>query len=367
MKVLVDFGLKEGVKDGIGTYGANLVSALKQASSEFDIQTHPSPLWNSRLRWPPFGLRKLLYLGWNNLVFPEILKREQAKLVHGVNMVIPMRLPKTCVSVLTIHDVVFFRYPEVFPPHISLYFKLVIPQMVRKADHILAVSTFTKNELMSILNVPEEKITVTQEASKITSMSRSIEDAARSREQIERLDINGSYILAVGTVEPRKNLARLIKAFDSVSNELGDISLVIAGAKGWLTKSVDMAMQNVNNDRIKFLGRVSDEALEALYAQALCFVYPSLYEGFGLPVLEAMSMGAPVITSNSSSLPEVAGEAAILVDPFDIDDLAQSLVSLVFDTDKRELMRQLGFKQAAKFSWEKTAQLTIEAYKKLLD
>ncbi len=367
MKVLFDFGLKEGVKDGIGTYGANLVTALKQVSSQFSYQMHPTQAWNSRLGWPPFGLRKVLYLGWNNLVFPGILKKEQAQLVHGLNMIIPLNLPKTCKSILTIYDFGFIRFPETFPPHISCYYKLIIPQMVRKADHILTISAFTKRELVSILNTPEEKITVTPLGSKIDVARSLFRDDAYSSKQVELLGIKGTYILAVGTLEPRKNLSRLIKAFDSVSNELGDISLVIAGAKGWLTKGIDESVKIVNNDKITFLGSVSDEDLQALYAQALFFVYPSLYEGFGLPVLEAMSMGTPVITSNCSSLPEVAGDAAILVDPFDIDELAQSLLLLAFDTDKREVMRQLGFKQAAKFSWEKTAHLTIKAYKKLLD
>jgi glycosyltransferase involved in cell wall biosynthesis len=176
-------------------------------------------------------------------------------------------------------------------------------------------------------------------------------------------NLGGRYVLAVGNKQPRKNLSRLVRAFSSIALEMPDVTLVIVGQSGWQGSDVEQTVKSLGlNTRVRFTGFVPETDLPALYSGADVFCYPSLYEGFGLPPLEAMACGAPTITSNTSSLPEVVGDAALTVDPMSIEEMAGALRSLLADSTKREEYGRRALRQAALFSWDKTARLTRDAY-----
>ena len=226
--------------------------------------------------------------------------------------------------------------------------------MVRKADAIITPSETVKREVCEHLRLSEDKVFAIPEA------ARACFYPAPSSETVQRLGIQPEFILFVGTVEPRKNLLTLVRAFEQIAK----IQLVIAGQKGWLS---DDLMKYLNGsairDRVLFTGHLSDDDLRALYSSCRVFVYPSLYEGFGLPLLEAMACGAPVVTSNVGSIVETVGHAARLVSPTDVDDLAHAITSLLNDSREREHLSSVGIEHAKKFSWERTAAATWEVYK----
>ena len=370
MKVLFDFGFKEGVKDGMGVYGTNLVTALQKVVPQVEATIHPEPHWKRCLSWPPFGLRKLTYLGWNNFFLPKIINNEKPSILHGINLVVPLRKKSLdCKTVVTIYDLTYVRFPETLSPQFRLYYEKMIPRVVQRADHILAISEFTRQELMTVLQVPEHKITVTYLASKFSDRGdlTGVQDGA-FQSNLRRLGLKRPFILSIGTIEPRKNLVRLIHAFKLMVDQKDyEVDLVIVGAKGWMTDAVfQKIIDNSLHSRVKFLGHVSDNDLFDLYKTATLLAYPSLYEGFGLPVLEAMTLGTPVITSNVSSLPEIAGDAALTVNPFDVDEIAHTLQRVLNDSNLQKSMSVKGLKRAKHFSWEKTAFDTLKAYENAL-
>lgn len=364
MKVLLDFGLKERIQDGIGTYAANLAHAMSTLSG-VEVQIQPDQAWNGRLSWPPFGLRKFLYLAWNNLILPRTVRTHQPQILHGMNMVVPFRSLAGCISVVTIYDMAYMRFPETIPAHIRLYYRLLIPRVIQQARHIIAISEFTKQEVMSLLGVPENKISVTPLACKHSFYEPWKGDKTTV---LQHLDLPERFILSIGTLEPRKNLVRLIQAFSQAIEHPGfDLELVVVGMSGWLTQPTFQELSRSRAAaRIKFLGSVSDKVLKALYQTAEFVAYPSLYEGFGLPVLEAMSLGVPVLTSNSSSLPEVAGDTALFVDPLQVDEIKDGLVQLATNPDLRQLLGQKGLARSTIYSWQQTAQQTVTTYQNLL-
>lgn len=364
MKVLLDFGLKEGVQDGIGTYAANLAQALCDLPG-IEVQIQPDKIWNGRLSWPPFGLRKFLYLAWNNLILPRTVRSHQPQILHGMNMVIPFRSLAGCLPVVTIYDMAYMRFPETIPAHIRLYYQLLIPRVAQHAKHIITISEFTKQEVMNLLGVPENKISVTPLACKHSFYEPLRQDKTAV---LHHLGLPERFILSIGTVEPRKNLVRLIQAFSQAVEHPGfDLELVVVGMSGWLTQPIFQELSRSQAaKKIKFIGSASNETLKALYQTAEFVAYPSLYEGFGLPVLEAMSLGVPVLTSNSSSLPEVAGDAAVLVNPLQVDEIRDGLVELATNPELRQLLGQKGLTHATNFSWHQTAQQTVAIYQNLL-
>jgi glycosyltransferase involved in cell wall biosynthesis len=237
--------------------------------------------------------------------------------------------------VVTVHDVAVFRYPEAFPRWTRSYSRLVVPRVLRAARKVLAVSEFTASELQAVLGIPSEKIAVTPNAV----------DAVFSPEGPRA---EGDYVLAVGTLEPRKNLARTIEAAAKL-----DLELRVVGARGW-------GGVEARGGHVRWLGEISDEELARQYRGALCVAYPSLYEGFGIPVLEAMASGAPVVTSAGGATEEVAGGAAVLVDPHDVQAIAEGIEAAIGRGDE---LRTRGLERARAYSWDETARLTVAAYR----
>ncbi len=266
--------------------------------------------------------------------------------------VLPLIHPRR--AVVTIHDLGYLHYPE----GRSSYLRLSTAWSARAAAHLIAVSEATRSDLVRALHVPPAKIAVIHHG--VDERFRLVTDPAALGAIRERYGLVGPYVLYVGTLRPRKNLVRLVEAFARLSIGEGRLWLVLAGRKGGLTDETLAAVKRLGlTDRVLFTGYVPDEDAPLLMAGARLFVLPSLYEGFGLPVLEAMACGVPVVCANVASLPEVAGDAALLVDPTDVAALAEAMRQALTDTDLRRDLIARGFRQAARFSWDRCAAETL--------
>jgi glycosyltransferase involved in cell wall biosynthesis len=266
-------------------------------------------------------------------------------------------------SVFTLHDLIFLFHPETHKPLNRWFLTLMMPRFLRAADAVIAVSECTKRDAIRFYGIPEEKITVIYEGVNPRFRPASPEAIAAVR---ARYGLPEHFILYVGTIEPRKNLTALLEAFHYLL-ATHDLRLVIVGKKGWLYEGFFRRLRELGLEgQVIFTGYVPDEDLPAIYSAADLFVFPSLYEGFGLPVLEAMACGVPVICSNTSSLPEVAGDAAFLVDPADVRALAGAMEQALTDEHLRSELMAKGLERARWFTWEKAAAKTLEVYRGVL-
>ncbi len=359
------------LKTGIGHYTFEVARrlALDSPADEFELVS-PSPFITEprdkvgAQRWPQ-NLRavhvraSLIERRWWTIGLPRYIKREGLALFHGTNFEVPLR--KRCPTVLTIHDLSLLLYPQTHQSRLVLRSRLLLPLMSRAATMIVTVSESVRREVCEHLRVPPEKVAAVPNAARSLFHPASSEQTAAVR---ERLGVEEDFLLYVGTIEPRKNLLTLVRAFvEMLSTTSLRPQLVIAGKKGWLSDDLYAYVKESGvARRVLFTGYVTDDELRALYSSCRAFVYPSLYEGFGLPPLEAMACGAPVIASNIPSIREVTGEAARLVDPENVNALAQSIVSLLLDEGEQQHLSSAGLKRAAEFSWERTARSIREVY-----
>ena len=331
---------------GVGHYTAELARSLAVVAPS-DSFTFISPSGMLKKRWWSLGL-------------PLHLLRNSFDVFHGTNYEIPFwsRRP----TVVTIHDLSLLLHSEVHEQKLVQRARWRLPLMAKAASKIITPSNSVKTEVCEALEVNPDKVTVTPEAPRPVFRRR--EDP----ELLRRLGIDGEFILFVGTIEPRKNLRRLVEAFGRVVHGTDlPAKLVIAGGQGWLMDDFSSLIREKRlEDRVCLTGYLEDDDLCALYSGCAAFVYPSLYEGFGLPPLEAMACGAPVITSRISSLLETVGSAARLVDPNDTDDLARAMIEMLSQTHVREHYAELGKNQVKKFTWEQTALKTLAVYRDLL-
>jgi glycosyltransferase involved in cell wall biosynthesis len=314
-----------------------------------------APAWRP-VRWRTD--RPETRLAWEHFALPVASRRARVDLVHGPVNVVPRGLPGP--SVVTIHDLAFLRWPDQIPARRYRYLARELTASAKRATRILAVSEATKRDLVERLGIDPAKIACTPLGvdARFRPMVSGKIDEFRVAKGVTR-----PYILSVATFEPRKNLPRLLDAFAMVADRVPH-ELVLVGPEGWLTGAIHEQLQRpALADRVRVTGFVPDEELPAWYSGADLFAYPSLYEGFGLPPLEAMACGVPVLTSNCSSLPEVVGDAALMVDPTDTgaiaDGILRVLTAQAFATD----LRQRGPRRAAGFTWERTAALTVAAYR----
>jgi glycosyltransferase involved in cell wall biosynthesis len=282
--------------------------------------------------------------------------------LHCPDFIPPFR--RSCPAVITVHDLAFLRFPGLQTDASQRYYGQ-ITRAVESAEHIIAVSESTKRDLVSLAGASTRKISVVYEAAGPAFRPTSADAVAAAR---QRYGIEGDYILFVSTIEPRKNIPFLLQAYARLRETWSSSDplprLVLAGRKGWLYDSVFAVLEQLRlGDAVVCTGGVAIADLPALYSGALFFVLPSLYEGFGLPVLEAMSCGAPVITSNISSLPEVTGDAALLVDPQDMVGLCTAMKRLCQDQPLRQDLSRRGMTRAAGFSWERAACETLAVYR----
>ena len=290
--------------------------------------------------------------------------RLRLDVLHSPDFIPPFQ--RNCKSVITIHDLAFLLYPHFLTKESARYYGQ-IDQAVRRTDHIIAVSESTRQDTIKLLGVPERRITVIHEAA--SPIYRQLDPEEARHFVAESYGLDRDYILFVSTIEPRKNLPGLLQAYRKLLDDYKrPEGLVLAGAQGWLSQEVYDIVENLNlHQHVRFLGRVPSEHLLYLYNAARLLVHPSFYEGFGLPPLEAMTCGTPVIVSHVSAMPEVVGDAALLIDPHDIDGLTVAMWRVLTDEDLRANLIVKGLKRARMFSWQRAAQETLGVYRQVVD
>lgn len=371
MKIGIDISQLAFQGTGVATYTENLITNLLKIDKENEYlffysslrQKLSSNLKQSLLlRNKSYNLPPLiLELLWNKLhVLPIETFTGKLDVFHTSDWLEP---PAKCPKVTTIHDLAIFKYPETFVSkgghNIIQNQKRKLEWVKKESDIVIAVSENTKRDIIDILEIPEGKIKVIYEAPDSTY---GIAHSAKEINNVfKKYSIKGKYLLSVGTLEPRKNIKRVIEAYKILLSQFPDISLVICGKMGW-GEDVGKWIMGNGKCQIKFTGYVPKEDLACLYQEAECFVYPSLYEGFGLPVLDAMASGCPVVTSNVSSLPEIAGDAGILVNPNEVEEIAKGIIEAF--KNKESLVKK-GLIQAEKFTWAKTARETLKIYQNI--
>ncbi len=358
---------------GINWYIYHLLGELtRQASpSEFDFtvflgdsraREHFGELHVECSRWPTY--RPVLRIAWEQLVLPFALRKSGAELFHAMAFAGP--LVNTLPWIVTIYDTSFERYPESFNAANRTYLNWAVRHAVRHANRVIAISESTKRDLVAHYRLSPDRVSVvyggTDAAFSPAPGKQYMEDLRTRRELPEKM------ILHVGTIEPRKNIAQLVRAFARARRSAHlPHCLVLIGARGWKHAEVDAAIEEEQvSDVVHFAGYVPADELPDWFRAADLFVYPSRYEGFGLPPLEAMACGTPVVASNSSSLPEVVGDAGLLVWPDDVNGLAEAIVRVLKTPVLRDEMRERGLAQAAKFSWARTARETLDVYRAVL-
>lgn len=367
-------------RTGIGTYVAALAAALENSGAVTLRYFYPFG-WGGmrhsdqgagntsaggmaqqvkRFLPRPYRLRRFV----EQRFFNHGCAKFRPALYHEPNF-LPLRFdgPK----IITVHDLSCFRHPETHPVARVKIMASLLPRAIEEAAHVLTVSAFTRREVIDFFGVDPTKVSVTHLGCDPTYRQRT---SLETRTVLTKLGLShGQYVLAVGTLEPRKNLGQLLRAFERLPAKLRKtFPLVIAGMKGWLFDSFLSSAQRMMADgELRLLGYVPDEVLPVLYSGAALFAYPSIYEGFGLPPLEAMASAVPVLTSNRASLPEVVGAAGIQVDPLDDDGMLEQLRGLLEDPDLRVELGQRGMAQASSFSWQACAAATLNAYRQVLD
>ena len=297
---------------------------------------------------------------WWSIGLPRYLSKSAFDLFHGTNYEIPLwlRLP----SVVTIHDLSLLLHSDAHERHLVRRARWRLPLMVKAASTIITPSNSVKTEVCETFKLDPEKVSVTPEAPRPSFLRRQDGEVSKLR---TRLGITQDFVLYVGTIEPRKNLRRVVEAFERLLRTTSlSPKLVIAGGQGWLMDDFTSYIRGKGlQDEVCLTGYLEDQDLGALYSLCRAFVYPSLYEGFGLPPLEAMACGAPVICSSIPALIETVGTAARWIDPYNVDDLAQAMIELLSDERVQEHYARLGTAHVQKFSWEQTALKTLEVYR----
>ena len=348
-------------KVGVSVYTQNLMTYFQRKSNKtlnFDIYLRNKPIKTMppKNKYFTYKIVKALFL-WSQLFLPlNLIFNSKNDVCFSPAHYIPRF--STIPIVVTIHDLSFHYYPNDFLKRDLFKLKNWTKYSVKNAKKIIAVSQSTKQDLIRFYDISEDKIQVIY-----NGFEKNITNSQLDTKVIQKIK-KQSYILYVGTLQPRKNLERLIEAFSLVKNK--NLDLVIVGKRGWMFEEILEAPKKYGvSGRVKFLDSVSDEELPNLYRNALCFILPSLYEGFGLPILEAMKYGCPVLASNVSSLPEAGGDAALYFDPENTGDIARSLESIIQNSELRKDLIKKGYQQVKKFSWEKSAKETLKVLEDL--
>lgn len=338
------------IKERTGTenYTYHLIKNLL----EFDRKNEYRLYTRENIAWPRFWTQGGLALEcW--LRPPDIL--------FIPSHTLPLVRRPSLKTVVTIHGLEYEYLPQYYQFPQKLYLNKSTEYAVRHATHLIAVSQWTKDQLVSRLKADPRKITVVHEGVVVTPRTVALSEVERDSSEVGR---HGAYILFVGTIQPRKNLVRLIQAFSMIHNS--KLQLLIAGKLGWLYDEILAAPQRFGVEKqVRFLGYVTELELAGLYRNALFFILPSLCEGFGLPVLEAMTHGCPVIAAQAGALPEIVGQAGLLVNPARVDEISQAMKLLLANRELREAFREKGYQRVKQFSWRKAALETLKVFKKV--
>lgn len=362
-----------GERAGIGHYTAYLVQHLLQYDTKntyvlfFDHRvTDIAPFAqyaNAEIhRFPLSRYKKFLPLTYAHGLVPEMLMRAKLDVLHAPANILPLNYRKP--SVITIHDLAIYKEPTWFPRQM-LSTNVLVPRSVKRADRIIAVSESTADDIQTFFQIPARKISVIYEGVEHFKRKRGAAEATKKKFKIAK-----RYFLFIGTLEPRKNLPRAVRAYAKFVRREGELArdteFLIAGAKGYRYQEITAAIRREKMQKqVRLLGYVAHDEKIELMKGAIAFVFPSFYEGFGLPVLEAMQLGAPVIASDTSSLSEIIGRAGLLVNPEDTAQMARAMGSLLVNSKYRAELSRRGMLKAKQFSWEKTAKETLKVYQRV--
>jgi glycosyltransferase involved in cell wall biosynthesis len=374
MRILIDTTQIPLARTGVGIYAENLIKEIAVILRPEDtlfllIQDDDQSLrmWISKhaqirpLHVPSRFFRNRIALAlYEQCILPWVLLQNHIDIVHSLHYTFPLFCP--CSRIVTIHDMTFFLCPQMHTRSKRVVMPFFIKMALRYAEGVLFVSESTRKDAERMFG-PESNLRAVTPLG-VEEACFAVVPQQSKKDTLSRLKVKVPYILYLGTLEPRKNVLRLIQAFELIGNKYPQHALVIAGGLGWNYKpTLDAIEQSPLKHRILRLGYIASEDKLPLIAGCDLMAYPSLYEGFGLPVLEGMAAGVPVVTSNVSSLPEVAGPGAALIDPFSLEELAKAIETVVENRKYRDSLIVAGKQQAKAFRWEKTAELTYHAYK----
>ena len=380
MRIGIDYTAAVRQGAGIGRYCRELIRALAQVDQDNEylllIAGNSSPEEKDKLDSAFAGARNFsyrhlrlserwLYRLWHRLQLPLPIEIVSGRLdlFHSPDFTLP---PTRARTILTVHDLSFLRVPQHADPRLRQYLHKVVPRSVRRADLVLADSESTKRDLIELLDTPVERVRVVMAG--VDAHFQPVTDEAALTRIRERYRLPERFILSVGTLQPRKNFVGLIEAFHQMRQRThAPQRLVIVGQKGWLYDEIFATVATLGlEEQVSFLGFVADEDLPALYTLADLFAFPSFYEGFGIPILEAMACGTPVVASDASSLPEVVGEAGLMVKPEDTAALAEAMERALDDAALRVELIARGREQARRFTWEQSARQLHAAYQAVM-
>jgi glycosyltransferase involved in cell wall biosynthesis len=375
INILIDVSSITKNKAGVGVYAKHLVHELSRLRGDFHLFLlaqnddadfdYPGVTNVTTLRIPArIFRRRLARVLLEQIAIPFLILRHRIHVIHSLHYTFPL-LRFRAKQVVTFHDMTFFLMPELHLRRKAIFFRCFIRLAVRLADSLIFVSHHSRNDCLRMLGPSRGTVSVIHHGS--SKVFRADHDAQSIAWVKQKYGLTGDFLLYLGTIEPRKNLRRLVTVFASLAARHEGLILVIAGMNGWMSEGLFEEVLRLNlGSRIQFLGFVAEDDKPVLLAAAQVFVYPSLYEGFGLPVLEALASGTATVTSNTSAMPEVAGSAALLVDPTNERQLFDAIEGLLRNRGLRQRLRSRAIAHAAQFTWHRTAVSTAAVYRDAL-
>ncbi|MEK7547756.1 MAG: glycosyltransferase family 1 protein [Patescibacteria group bacterium] len=365
MKIAVDIRSASGEKAGKGWFTFYIIKNLLEQDQENHYLLYAQNKTPGFDKYKNAQIKVINSKGilWHYKTAKDIQKEEADIFIAPTSYIIPVLLPKSIKTILVVHDLVAFFYPRAHNKKAAFIERFLLKTALKKAQKVIAVSKNTKNDIIQKFNYEKNKINVVY-----CSASDDFKpiETGTLKSFVKKTNLPANFFLSVGTLEPRKNYVNLVKAFAAVNKRYPNYHLIIVGNNGWNYEQIYEEIKiNYLQKKVHILGYLSGKSLNNLYNLAKGFVFPSLYEGFGIPPLEAMKCGCPVITSNTSSLPEVVGDSAILVNPQSVPEIAKAIVSLIEDKNLCNELRKKGLKQAKKFSWVKSACKLLKVIEQL--
>ena len=368
----VSYSLDTGLT-GLGRYMIQLMRSLAALPSEIQVVLLATEKRDQYGLWREFETCRLplcrrapTLMSWGNIAVAAAARRRDLDIVHDPNGIAPFFSARGATRrVVTVHDAFSYVQPDTHTLFDNWRCRVMLPRALRRADMVLTDSHASRRDIHHYLKVSDQRLRVVPCG--VDRHFAPVPDGPARQRVLAGHGITGPYLLYVGAINARKNIARLYEAFWQVRQQRPDVTLVVVGKRQWHTGEIDATFSRLClDDAVIFTGYVADDELPSLYSGAAVFVFPSLYEGFGLPPLEAMACGAPVITSNVSSLPEVVGDAALTVEPTDTRALATAITRVLHDREERDALRRRGLARAAQFTWERAARETLDAYQAAL-